>query len=90
MKTLVNSYALASRIIEQYQNELYKETEIRLRIIDLAQKFNNIGSVEEIVERAEKLAKFVFSHEKAAECLKAAVKDEFSEQFCPDKEAFPS
>lgn len=90
MKTLVSSYGLASRIIEQYQDELYRETDIRIRILDLAQKFNNVSSAEEIVERAEKFAKFVFSYEKAAECLKAAVEDKFSNQFTTDKEAASS
>lgn len=90
MRTLVNSESLAGDIIEQYQNELYRETEIRLRILDLAEKFNNIGSVEEIVDRAEKFAKFVFSHEKAAECLKAAVEDVFRNQYYTEKDAVPS
>lgn len=73
MSQSVDLELLAYHIREQYKEILRDDVEARLRVLDLAYKFNERSSDEEVICRAKKFAEFVFSTEKAQECLKEAM-----------------
>lgn len=73
MSKSVDLEELVYEIRLQYKQILRDDVEARLRVLDLAHKFNEKSSDEEIIGRAKKFAEFVFSTEKAQECLKEAM-----------------
>ena len=66
MSKTVDAQELADAITEYLSYKIINEFDTRIRILDQAQKFSDSKTTEQIIDRAEKFAKFVFSKDAMA------------------------